>query len=99
MDNDPNVVQFLTVRDADIDAKDDRGATPLHKAAQYANTKMAAAFIENGADVNALTTKGRTPLDYAYETDRDGKRGLVELLRAAGGDTGRNVRQERLERQ
>jgi ankyrin repeat protein len=50
---------------ADVNAKDDSGWTPLHRAVSKVHNKIAKLLIEEGADVNALNKDGLAPLDYA----------------------------------
>ena len=49
-----------------MNAKDEDGWTPLHKAATFGNLPIAKLLIGEGANVNAKTEDGETPLDYAY---------------------------------
>ena len=50
----------------DVDEKDDLwGRTPLHIAAEEGHKEIAELFIAKGADVNAKTDAGVTPLDDA----------------------------------
>jgi ankyrin repeat protein len=51
--------------------------TPLHESAASGRIEFAKLLLETGADVNAQTTEGKTPLDYARERNRDE---MVELL-------------------
>jgi ankyrin repeat protein len=51
--------------DADVDARDKSGITPLHIASYYGDTKAIYLFIKNGADVNAKDHQGYTPLHHA----------------------------------
>ena len=50
---------------ADVNAKDDSGWTPLHRAGSKVHNKIAKLLIEEGADVNAVNKDGLAPLDYA----------------------------------
>ena len=80
-------VRLLIARGAQVDARDEGGATPLHLAAQFGNEGVARALIAAGADINAhdnglgLDGPGLTPLDYADVSDRAS---MVGLLRKAG---------------
>ena len=76
---------------ADVNAKDHRGRTPLHYAANepyyYANSehnlKMVEFLLKAGADVNAKDKEGATPLHYAAINDATK---LVEFLLKAGAN-------------
>lgn len=50
---------------ADVNARDDQGATPLHFAADRGHADIAGVLIAAGADVNAADEDGATPLHYA----------------------------------
>ncbi|HEY7116162.1 MAG TPA: ankyrin repeat domain-containing protein [Tepidisphaeraceae bacterium] len=68
-----------TARRAYIDGPS--GETPLHRAASWNQRRAVAALIAAGANVDARTNDGLTPLDYA---DMCGCRESADLLRAAG---------------
>ena len=71
---------------ADVNAKDNNGWTPLHRAAFHNNSEMARLFLENGADVNAQDKYGKTPLDAAasnWSWRRNAE--VAALLRKRGG--------------
>lgn len=56
------------IRDgATINLKDSRGATPLHLAAMYGQTRAAMALISAGAPIHERTDDGWTPLHSAAE--------------------------------
>jgi len=65
---------------ADVNAKNQNGSTPLHRAAI---TEIAELLIAKGADVNAKMDNGLTPLHYAAV---EGRKEITELLIAAGAD-------------
>ena len=50
---------------ADVNAKDEKGSTPLYWAAWDGYKKVAELLIAKGADVNAKNNRGITPLDAA----------------------------------
>ncbi len=58
----PEIVSRLLRAKADPKATDDVGFTPLHLAAQARAVEFARTLVENGADVDARTRDGRTPL-------------------------------------
>jgi len=73
--------------DADVNAKDRMGWTPLHGAAINGHKEIAELLIAKGEDVNAKDDHGETPLDLA-----DGE--IADLLRKHGGKTGAKLKAE-----
>ena len=71
----PNIVGFLVDRGANLFHKNDDGYTPLHWACCAPHpgyvgpvrVKMVNLLISQGADVNAVTTEGKTPRDLALD--------------------------------
>ena len=80
---------------ADVNAKDDWGMTPLHRAAGQGQKEIAELLIAEGADVNAKIEagklKGQTPLDWAID---DNHTETAALLRKHGGKTGEELKAE-----
>jgi ankyrin repeat protein len=70
----PDVVKALLAKDAPTDLVDDRGATPLHEAAEGAYLDSARLLIDAGASLKAKDERGETPLHAAC-----GK-GITDLL-------------------
>ncbi len=62
--------------DVNIDAKNEKGETPLIKAAKVDNKEMVSALANAGADVNAEDNKQETPLMKAA------RRGLLFVIQA-----------------
>ena len=68
---------------ADVNAKDKKGATPLHLAAIEGHKEIAELLIAKGADVKAKGKNGGTPLHHAaYWNHKE----IVELLIDTGAD-------------
>ena len=63
---------FANSAAADIEARDENGETPLHRAAWKGADDILDTLIRRGADAHAKNNKGETPLDVArikYLTD------------------------------
>ena len=73
---------------ADVNEKDEKGATPLHGAAFTGHMEVVELLIANGADVNAKDKDGGTPLLHATLS---GHREIVELLISKGADVNAKV--------
>lgn len=78
-----------------------RGHTPLHAAAiRFSENEeqvlaMVRPLLESGADVNALSAGGNTPLDMALDRTHEGAgdtKTLVDLLLSYGARRGRSLR-------
>lgn len=77
--------KYLLSRGADIDEANTTsyygGYTPLFWVVESANEELVRFLVENGANVNATSNKGKTPLSIATEA---GYTNIVEILKAAG---------------
>jgi len=87
----PNpVVTLLIDKGADINARDEEGASPLEDAAAYGQTSSAESLLEKNADIEARDNFGNTPLlaasyDNAVATMPD-TIDTVNLLLEKGAD-------------
>jgi len=84
------VKQYLTLGE-DVNLRGLGNMTPLHRAAQNGGKEMVELLIENGADVNAMTDSGETPLDWAINK-RHVK--LYPQIRKHGGKTAEELKTE-----
>ena len=67
LNNCTEVARFLLERGANVNAKSQDGATGLHIAAQKDNLELVKLLLANKADINAVDSKHRTPMDRALE--------------------------------
>lgn len=76
------VAQVLVSHGADVNAKREDGAAPLHRAARTGSRQVARVLVQAGADVNA-SHGGITPLHIAA---RLGHWPVADLLLSSGAD-------------
>jgi cytohesin len=74
-----------------VNAKSERGRTPLANAARWGHKEIIELLIAKGANVNAKDEDGDTPLDWAIE---DNHTEVPDLLRKHGGKTGEELKAE-----
>jgi cytohesin len=81
------VAELLIANGANVNAKDDRESTPLHKLANNGDKEIVELLIQKDADVNAKTKDENvlTPLHNAL-MGNGGNKEIVELLIAGGTD-------------
>jgi ankyrin repeat protein len=72
-----NIARMLVDNGAQINVKQQAGATPLHSAAQNGNLELLILLLENGAEVNARMEGGKLPADVAREK---GFNDIAEIL-------------------
>ncbi len=82
--NNPTVVQLLLEADADPNAMNDRGQTPLQGGATNSNPVVISHLLSAGADPNAMDNDGYTPPHYAAA--QSGNARAVTRLLGAGAD-------------
>ena len=81
MRGNPEILQLLLSKGADVNSRTKNGTTPLHTAVLYNRYEVAEMLLNKGADVDAKSSSGATPLAIAT-TARN--RDIAELLRARG---------------
>jgi hypothetical protein len=84
IDGRTEVVFDLISRNANIDATDPCGRTPLHHAARCGQLEVVRCLVRSGANIEAESETGRTPLQWAAEL---GHFSTVEFLVFAGART------------
>jgi ankyrin repeat protein len=81
------VVNLLLASSANPNsAEPGTGKTPLHVAATRGQLGIVQALIRRRAEINAVDSRGETPLCHAL---REGRTNTIAALRAAGGTIGR----------
>ena len=86
---DVEVVQYLLDAGANMNARDQLGRTPLHKASGaegFSNAEVAQILVDAGADVDAADDGGWTPLRLAVREAPFGNPQAVQVLINAGAD-------------
>jgi len=81
----PSLEKLLAIDKVDVNAVDDvEGLNALHIAARYGNIDVASILLAHGADVNAISSFGNTPLhECAWRRDAT----MVSLLLSKGAKT------------
>ena len=75
------VKSLLSSPGADVNAKDERGSTPLLEAARYGHEDVCRVLIAARADLKARDKEGKTALMLAVQGDHDE---VVRVLKQAG---------------
>ncbi len=84
--DDMNMLLELIASGADVDARDERGWTPLMRAAAYnGDPDIIKTLLDAGADVNARDNLGFTPLMHAVPRFNSNSDMIIALL-DAGAD-------------
>ncbi len=83
---------FFIEKGADVNAKDDDGSTPLHKAASAGHKEDVEWLIANGANLNLRDWLDSTPLDAAVMS---GHKDIAKILRDKAVSTENSVQDEK----
>ena len=75
-------MKLLLAGKAEVDAKDNKGYTPLHWAADEGKEEAVFSLLQNKAEVNAKDNNGYTPLHYAAQNSH---KEAAALMRQYGG--------------
>lgn len=79
--SDRDTLELLIERGADLDARDQDGLAPIHRAVRQGDLVLATRLIRAGIDIDRPDAMGRTALDLAIASDA---RDLVKLLQQYG---------------
>lgn len=66
-----DIVRMLIENGAQVNVRQQAGATPLHSAAQNGNLELLILLLENGAEINVRMEGGKLPADMAREKGFD----------------------------
>ena len=83
------IAELLITNNADVNAKDKNGSTPMYMAAVEGRGEIIVLLLRKGADVNARDNNGSTPLDWAREENQDQ---IANLIHQYGGKTGAELK-------
>ena len=83
--NEKKVIEFIAAK-KDVNVVINRGRTPLHYAVDFGQDEIAQMLISAGADINARTLVGDTPLDYANYKQNELIAGILRRLKARAYD-------------
>lgn len=93
-ENADEIAALLLERGADVNSRDNRGFTPLHRAVREGKVAFARYLAANGADVSASTDQGTTVLRYAMRYEQlEAARVVIEAgadIDATYGENGRS---------
>lgn len=77
----PELIEYLISKGAEVDSHDVLGLTPLHWSASRNNRKAAEVLLSKRADINSRERNGLTPLHMAAF---NGHRDMMDLLLSRG---------------
>ncbi len=82
------IVEYLLKRGAEIDATTENGSTALFFAARFGHIEVIKLLLKNQANPTIANENGDTAIDWAIKSEN---REIEDLLRAAGGRSGKSV--------
>lgn len=65
------VKDLIKNNDANVNAKNNYGETPLHIATRRGSLKIVEFLIKSGSNINEKDNDGKTPLSYAFPSNID----------------------------
>ena len=72
-----------------MNSHSDHVDTPIHQATLSGGKEITQLLISSGADLNAKSIEGKTPLNYAIQYN---KTGIADLLRKHGAKTAEELK-------
>ncbi len=84
--NQKKYIDALKAKGADLNAKDNKGKTPLHDISVTANQEIVRYLVDQGADINAKDNAGSTPLNLLCEWAKN-----IELIQYLVESKGANI--------
>lgn len=82
------IVEYLLQRGAEIDSPTENGSTALFFAARFGHVEVIKLLLKNQANPTIANENGDTAIDWAIKSEN---REIADLLRAAGGRSGKSV--------
>ena len=82
------IADFLLKRGAEVNAKTENGATALFFAARFGHIEVVRLLLSQRADPTIVNDCGETAVDWALKSENTD---IADLLRAAGGRSGKSV--------
>lgn len=82
------IADYLLKHGAEVDTKTENGSTALFFAARYGHIEVVKLLLKNKADPKIANENWDTAIDWALKSDNTD---IEELLRAAGGRSGKSV--------
>lgn len=82
------IVDYLLEKRAEINAKAENGVPALFFAARFGHRAIVESLLKHGADVTFISEREETAVDWAMNA---GNTDIADLLRTAGGRSGKSV--------